>query len=582
MVMATRSNTMAQDSSASSSSYFRITPFRIRLIFGMLAITYFVLVLQIKNQSTQDSATKYGRDHDTRRHHLPLPSTREDAAAIVATFEKPIFKIQKKHQESEEGKVDDGEKKQQVVPLSSSGKKQPANMTSTGATTFNKNNHVKTKSGRNPFSSSNNIMHQQSQVEFYKLTKGEKQHIEDPIQLHKQLESFYDNFSSPTNPSLLWVDNITKLPKWMTSYLNWHHHSRRRLIDNPESYGEYRYFVMQCIKGQDYHCGGLSDRLKPLPWAIRIAYYTRRLLFIHWTRPAPLTDFLAVPKNGFDWRLPPWLGNQLETDRNLGVQSLVEKEIRAYARTNITMVRSRFQSFHAGLYWYDDQIVAESGEHKAAELFHELWKLTFTPSIAVRTLIESEMNLLDLKPGQYTAAHLRALYGMKDRAEAVKANWAENALNCASELRPQNPIFFASDSTNATHYAKIYANRRNATVKTRNPNPNPPYHIDKVKNHIKYPPSDFYDTFVDLYIMAQADCVTYNKGGYGIFALLMSRNSSCGVRQDALDRPKILHPCIWVDNVANGTNTTRDHYIPYQEEIPLINHDPIYYLECVA
>jgi hypothetical protein len=261
----------------------------------------------------------------------------------------------------------------------------------------------------------------------------------------------------------------------------------------------------------------------------------------------------------------------MESDKYFGAKSVVEKEIRAFARTNHTMIRSRFQAFHAGMFWYDEQLI--DGEYSASEIFHEIWKITFTPSPAVRNAIEHEMNKLGLVPGGYTAAHLRVLYGIADRAEGVKEKWAENALNCASELRPNTPIFFTSDSSNATHYAKVYAYERNATIRTRVPNPNPPLHIDKVRDHLNLPPSDFYDTFVDLYILAQADCVTYNKGGYGIFGLLIGRNRTCGVRQDAIDRPRIFKPCVWVDDPKNGTNVTREHQRPPGV---LALHDPVY------
>jgi hypothetical protein len=221
--------------------------------------------------------------------------------------------------------------------------------------------------------------------------------------------------------------------------------------------------------------------------------------------------------------------------------------------------------------WYDEQLVEE--EPTVMQLFHEIWKLTFTPSPKVRALIETEMQKMGLTPGAYTAAHLRVLYGMNDRPESIKQNWAQNALNCASELRPQKPIFFTSDSANATYYAKRYATQHKATLATRIPNPNPPLHLDKVTNWRNRPLSDFYDAFVDLYILAQADCVTFNKGGYGIFGLLMNRNASCGHRQDAIDRPMIRNPCHWVDDPLNGTQTTRDHY---QSTLRIISDDPVY------
>ena len=77
---------------------------------------------------------------------------------------------------------------------------------------------------------------------------------------------------------------------------------------------------------------------------------------------------------------------------------------------------------------------------------------------------------------------------------------------------------------------------------------------------------------MDLYILAQADCVTYNKGGYGVFGLLMGRNATCGLRQDAMDRPVIHKPCHWVDDPLNGTQTTQDHY----QKVSSVSNDPVY------
>jgi hypothetical protein len=222
------------------------------------------------------------------------------------------------------------------------------------------------------------------------------------------------------------------------------------------------------------------------------------------------------------------------------------------------------------MHWYDEQSL--EGEPGFSQIFHEVWKTAFTPSAPVRKVIESEMEKMGLTPGAYTAAHLRVLYGIKDREEWIQKTWAENAMNCASELRPAKAIFFTSDSANSTYHAKIHAARHNATIATRVLNPNPPLHLDKVDNWNQRPLSDFYDAFVDLYILAQADCVTYNKGGYGIMGLMMNRNVTCGVRQDALESAKIRKPCFWVDDPLNGTESTRLHYQPSDVGI----HQPVY------
>lgn len=161
------------------------------------------------------------------------------------------------------------------------------------------------------------------------------------------------------------------------------------------------------------------------------------------------------------------------------------------AKTNVTLIRSRYQNYHAGMHWYDDQRVGEE-EPTYNKLYHELWRLTFTPSPGVRAIIEREMQKMGLIPGEYTGAHLRALYAIKTRENRITNNWAKNALNCATELRPQKTIFFTSDSSDATHFAKQYAAERNATLAMRVPNPNPPLHLDKAPDWRKRPVSDFY------------------------------------------------------------------------------------------
>lgn len=82
-----------------------------------------------------------------------------------------------------------------------------------------------------------------------------------------------------------------------------------------------------------------------------------------------------------------------------------------------------------------------------------------------------------------------------------------NALNCASNLRPGKPIFLASDSKDAVEIGLKYGEFRNAKIVSHESNPNPPLHLDKAVNTannglLQHPPSDYYDTFIDLYLLA--------------------------------------------------------------------------------
>lgn len=78
----------------------------------------------------------------------------------------------------------------------------------------------------------------------------------------------------------------------MKEYFDWHSEKRQHL--SLENWNETRYIVTICMNS-DEKCGGTADRLRPLPALVRVAANTKRLLLIHWARPAPLTEFLFPP-----------------------------------------------------------------------------------------------------------------------------------------------------------------------------------------------------------------------------------------------------------------------------------------------
>ena len=152
---------------------------------------------------------------------------------------------------------------------------------------------------------------------------------------------------------------------------------------------------------------------------------------------------------------------------------------------------------------------------------------------------------MKLTPGHYASAHLRALYAIDERDERQIRRWTANALNCASQLRPGMPIFFASDSDKAAAYAKTYGLDNSGRVETHTPIPNPPLHLDRCRDWQKHPISDFYDTFVDLYLLALGGCVTFNKGGYGHWGLLIGGDPNCFIDQQTRDGGSFGEKCKW-------------------------------------
>jgi hypothetical protein len=117
--------------------------------------------------------------------------------------------------------------------------------------------------------------------------------------------------------------------------------------------------------------------------------------------------------------------------------------------------------------------------------------------------------------------------------------------SCASNLRPGKPIFFASDHKHASVVAKEYGIWLNSSIVTHQSNPDPPLHMDKIENTSSRPASDYYDTFVDLYLLAFGECVSYfSKGGFGNWGLLIGGNIECVVKWTR-NTKGIVHPCNW-------------------------------------
>jgi hypothetical protein len=371
----------------------------------------------------------------------------------------------------------------------------------------------------------------------------------------------------------LW-DHEPTLPYWMKSYFNWHKWKRKTW--DLTNWKSERWMVIQCLMHQDKRkCGGTSDRLKPIPTLLRIAYDAKRILLIRWTRPSMLEEFLMPPEGGLDWRVPPAMVNVIQNvsfGKKLTPFSLIEK----YTHSGMSLVRTTYQTNTPDLTY--NTLVAQDQNESLPDLslrrqmnllspqpdfnvvFHKVWRILFTPSAPVQEIIQTKLSELGLTPNQYVASHLRALYAVEssDRPEWYIQLYAENALACATQLRPGVPIFFASDSSIATDHAlkvglekKVSCNRTvfdtqpvaeavTKGVVVSIPNPNPPWHLDKMIGPVK----KFYDTFVDLYLMALAGCITYGRGGYGHWALLIGGNINCTLKQDFMGvRRYIQKPC---------------------------------------
>ncbi|OEU14794.1 hypothetical protein FRACYDRAFT_241348 [Fragilariopsis cylindrus CCMP1102] len=364
-------------------------------------------------------------------------------------------------------------------------------------------------------------------------------------------DEYYRNipleFLTTDDTYYLW-DKDKIVPEWMKDYFRWHRYKRSTwgdLLQN-ENWKQERWLIMQCLLVQDKRkCGGTADRLKPIPALLKKAYDTKRILLIRWTRPTMLEEFLIPPEGGFDWRVPLIMADVMEDDSN-GKRLVTKATIAAYAEGGMALVKCRWQTttpsfiYDSEIFGFQDasnktlNITDTSSEPNFETVFAHVWKIFFTPSPPVASKIQSKLDAMDLQPNHYVASHFRALYGVAERPEKEIEQYTANAVACATQIRPNVPIFFASDSAHATERALQYNNEEvgspshHIRVVTSIPNPNPPWHLD---SYVSGPTEKFYDTFIDLYLLALGGCVTYSNGGYGHWGLLIGGNVDCNIRQ---------------------------------------------------
>lgn len=100
-----------------------------------------------------------------------------------------------------------------------------------------------------------------------------------------------------------------------------------------------------------------------------------------------------------------------------------------------------------------------------------------------------------------------------------------NAIACVEQQVPGLPIYLASDSKFRNYMQNV------STLPIRVPSSSEtkgdPLHVDSDDNQGR-DPSDFYQVFMDVYVMSQARCLSHS-GGFGVFALRWNNNLTCEV-----------------------------------------------------
>jgi hypothetical protein len=355
----------------------------------------------------------------------------------------------------------------------------------------------------------------------------------------------------------------------LVEYFEWHREQISHL--DPTNWKHKKYLILRCVR-EDIKCGGLSDRLKPLPLLIAVAAQSKRIFLIRWEVPARLEEFL-VP-NQLNWSVPIWMQPHLQAmsrsrrtsnpDRQLLVTNGAQDMANRRRRAKVIVWEALVQDLYGGSGVYRNIVtdtvnatrwngevggVFYNGWDLYQSVYHDLFRALFSPSEPVAALVQEKMDSAQLKPGMYAMAHYRAFYAIEGKKElrsnSTLSRYAVHAVECAASLRPGVPVYFASDSKKAVDTVRNYAQggaNRNITVVTfaSDETEEEALHIGKVHDWESRPPSDFYPTFVDLLLMANGRCLAYGQGGFGQYAALLSYDASCTIRHSV---PRRLLPC---------------------------------------
>lgn len=361
--------------------------------------------------------------------------------------------------------------------------------------------------------------------------------------LLKPFQWYRDNWYHPPSDDTvdLWQQS-TDLPQWMKDYFSWHREQTLHSIPSPAQQQQ-RYLVLQCLE-QDRQCGGLADRILALPFLILMAAQSKRLFKIVWTVPFPLEEFLMP--NAVDWMVSVGDLSQQEASL-LSTPSIIDKTVFTRVRTIVeavndpseAVVRVRLQDYASAWEYYDQHPLNQALPTALQRYYREIFRALFVPSPPLADAMKTHhidwMNT-NANAQPYSVAHYRALYGSQTPPTSFLSAVAKNAVHCASRLLPDGrnyntTVVFISDSSKAmttvqnTFGPKVWI-RASSLLQ-------PILHLDKATRNqadVPFQPKDFFDTFLDMFLMAGASCVSYGQGGFGKLGSLLCQNPSCSSR----------------------------------------------------
>jgi len=293
-----------------------------------------------------------------------------------------------------------------------------------------------------------------------------------------------------------------QLPRWMKEYWDWH----ASITITAENKHNYKYLVIRCATVDD-KCGGTADRLGILPAALVLAQRTHRLLYIYWSRPCALQEFLKPHQT--NWTLPMVLQKTVEHRTRPDIVNAHHMEhYYQNIHANNTILILRYQS--TGKDFYNEHAVDKSHYDN---VYRPLFFHLFEPARHVAEPLARTLVSKGYQPFQYTAVHIRALYH-RNRQQAA-AQLVQEATKCV-----QGPFLIVSDSQTIASRTLAHA----------------PLHLDRGSSFLQqnadqtvHDPAEYVDTFVDAYLLAYSQCIHVDKGGFAAWASLLMQKP-CVIR----------------------------------------------------
>ena len=339
----------------------------------------------------------------------------------------------------------------------------------------------------------------------------------------------------------------TVLPTWAKDYLKWH--SAQKSILNEHNYRDFRYYWVTCFRERRV-CGGAADRLAHLPILIYLGNVSQRILIWDWEYPEPLDYFLTVPSDnitsipGLNWTAPSWLVTKLKQDHKLA-DPLELPVAYPLMRAQEKRVRSRNDSLallYHNLRWRNNHYMEAfiGGPDQLRSYYSTLWMHVFQPSTSLLSRLQKQPLFASQSP--YHALQIRSKYradtsqNISDDVMRILDKMIATLFDQGGENASYIPIYIASDSKDVLTEVQKYSSSLPIPIHFRdNALETEPWHLDRGSNFLRHDnttsvlseSSHHLDTFVDLYMLSNANCVWYGTGSFGWFGSLLSRDMTC-------------------------------------------------------